>query len=140
MGLTLSVSPPLQFMQRLLFGFKWWGLVKMYLTCWCETPLCYFRISDIFNHRSYLNTSNKFGIGWSTLTLLSNKSNKNNKQSQGGDVLPADHPANPWPLSCHEFDVICKPVDVNKKTCEKWRVVLNLPCNNPSLHKKFLME
>jgi len=42
---------------------------------------------------------------------LSNDSNKNNKQCQGRDVLPTDHPADPWSLSCHEFNVICKPVD-----------------------------
>ena len=66
-------------------------------------------------HLSYLFTSNKSGICRSTLTLLSNESNKNNKQSQRGDVFPADHPTNPWSLSCHEFNVISKPVDITSK-------------------------
>lgn len=61
----------------------------------------------------YLFTSNKFGILGSTLALLSNKSNENNKQSSWRDVLPTDHPADPWSFSCHEFNVVSKSVDLD---------------------------
>lgn len=62
---------------------------------------------------NYLYTSNKFGILGRTLALLSNKSNENNKQSNWRDVLPTDHPADPWPFSCHEFNVVSKSVDLD---------------------------
>ena len=48
----------------------------------CNKLRFWVSLIPMFNtHLSYLYTSNKFGISWRTLTLLSNESNKNNKQS-----------------------------------------------------------
>ena len=82
----------------------------------------------------YLFTSNKFGILGSTLALLSNESNENNKQSSWRDVLPTDHPADPWSFSCHEFNVVSKSVDLDhtKSSMKESVWSLNAPYFYPS--------